>query len=1226
MTLFSSIVLFLLLFSHSFAYCGDLIRDAYDEECDGGDYCLEDCTCTEGYSPPNKTTIYCVPDCAISGCEDGCSTPDECSICTGDGYRSDCLACADGYIPQTYLTCVEFNQSSVVSCNDSLTKTSYYVDMDNVEPQEITLNMSDIQMGINTCSKRLLLQQPYAPGFWIQFVSDSDQYIAIEANEHYEQVTLDFYDMQQNSIGVDTVFVVSTNCPSSTSVDDTERLSCYLDSDNISEFVKLSRVVFKAVADTDYFLFVHKPFGDLFYTVDSDGVTTYDDVTIKFTPIVHPCSYTYTTINWPEIATSGYVAVVNTAFSVRSSSACIESEQIGSWFHLVGADRTVIISTCDSATDYSTAIHLVRIDKVDSIDTSIDCSYNSADCARYDVSGCSQAGSHHSSMMVDLSSDYDYFIFASVVTENNAAFNLSINTLCPYDCGGHGVCDKVSQTCICNEGYVLLTDSCSQCGNGVLDDGEECESLEGDSYEDPNCDYSTCSCRDGYVPVVIDGVSHCAVETCGNGEVDDYEECDGGKGCQHCVCTDGYVSYAKARVDCLSSKCGNKVLDDDEECDGGEGCVECECQEDYFDGNAVGCSVLRQRVISEIIIGAGILLWIFFWLVTFTGFFSKYIYLNRMIDAERQKDERLLIESTIIKFNKEGSQYIDAKETNPLFSFESTSISFPECSNHVEVDEDTRTVIRITNKKSEPMRFIFHGGEYPKYTISFNPAIQSVRPGGTAEIICNINVNCTCVLKEKIPVTIRYGRFKQIMQELIEENPQLLDVQSQSSQNSELSEVSKNSGSKTSSTNKTGPSKSATLPQSSSGKKDGKGSDKRNKAKNINKFYVYLDLNIESALSTKIDYEEVNLIHPPIGSGTFGIVYRADWRGVDVAVKVMKTDLVDMKDLLPNFMQEASMMERIRCQYVVNYIGSVVTPDTLCLITEFCHLGSLRKYMKTNALSNHLKIRFCQDVARGMEYLHNNDIVHRDLKTDNVLVVSKNPFDPVTAKVTDFGTSRSFIESSHKLGIQHIGTPVYMAPEMTLQKDEISEQMTLKSDVYSFAICMLEVWLTHDPYDSVKFPDSESILKFVGNGKRLDIPTDCIFKDCIKKCWKQVAAERPSFQEVASSLGKLYKIYIDSTQQGTDTDQQLTNSDDKRASKDIRNIPVEDQQPNPVSSSDVPVHESKETSHSMSSFSRLGSSTNSNHSSVASNKSAKSNKSKSSTTSSSSSSDEEENN
>ena len=170
-----------------------------------------------------------------------------------------------------------------------------------------------------------------------------------------------------------------------------------------------------------------------------------------------------------------------------------------------------------------------------------------------------------------------------------------------------------------------------------------------------------------------------------------------------------------------------------------------------------------------------------------------------------------------------------------------------------------------------------------------------------------------------------------------------------------------------------------------------------------------------------------------------------------------------------------------------------------------------------------LKIRFCQDIAKGMEYLHNNDIIHRDLKTDNVLVVSKNPRDPVTAKVSDFGTSQSYIESSIKVGLQHIGTPVHMAPEIILEKDSGVEPVTLKSDVYSFSICMYEVWKGSDPYDPAKFPDGESIFKFVCNGKRLEIPQDCIFKDIIEKTWNQKPSDRISFNEVIILLDGIYK-------------------------------------------------------------------------------------------------------
>ena len=91
-----------------------------------------------------------------------------------------------------------------------------------------------------------------------------------------------------------------------------------------------------------------------------------------------------------------------------------------------------------------------------------------------------------------------------------------------------------------------------------------------------------------------------------------------------------------------------------------------------------------------------------------------------------------------------------------------------------------------------------------------------------------------------------------------------------------------------------------------------------------------------------------------------------------------------------------------------------------------------------------------------------------------------------------------------------------MAPEI-----QRKDKMTLKCDVYSFAICMLEIWLGKDPYDPFKFPDSESILKFVGAGKRLDIPEDCLLSDLIEQSWNQEPPKRPSFKEISNAISKI---------------------------------------------------------------------------------------------------------
>ncbi|ELP93074.1 serine-threonine protein kinase, putative [Entamoeba invadens IP1] len=1165
MSLLFRFFFFQIIFVHFVtAFCGDGVRDAFEEECDSGKFCLSNCLCADGYTPLNKdTSTNCVPSCAISGCieqnNETCYTPDECGLCDiTKGYRSDCQGCLDGYLAQGYLKCESFNKTTVKSCKTLQADVNYHNEVtfaENTEQQILTLSGSNAQMSMNTCSKRLFLQQPYAPGFWIKLSTSVDKYIAVEAEEHYDAVSIDFLDTQENAVGDDTVFVIS-DCPDTTEIGSTSVQKCYGQNDNVSPYIKYSRIAMLFQKNVDYYIFVHKPFGSLFL---ADEVTK-----ILFTPIVHPCSYFYNTVNWPEIATNGFTAVVNTAYSVRSGSACILTQQLGSWYYLEGADRNVLISTCNSETDYYTAIHLVKRLHQTSISETDDCGYPSGEnllgvtCERYDTSGCPEPGSHHSSMMVKLSKDYDYFIYAAVVSENNAAFNLSITTLCPYDCGGNGVCDRVTQTCICDAGYVLLTDTCSQCGNGVYNDGEECEKTD-DPYVDLNCDYTTCSCREGYYPMDILGKTYCAPPTCNNNKIDSNEECDGGLGCQHCMCTEGYVPYEKPRLGCLSTLCGNKELDDDEECDGGDGCYECECQEDWFTWKELSCQRKPKYVIDVSIAVCGVGLWIILYIFLMIGFFARYNYLTDLILYEQQKDERFMLDSTIIKFNKENAQYIDIKQPNKLFQFDNTEILFEDCKNHVEVETETQATVKIYNNSNEIMRVIMHGGEYSKYIVSFDPAMQSIRPGQSAEVKCKLTVSCTCVLKEKIPVTVRFGKFKQIMQELVEENPNLLELQSHSSQNSEMSHDSKSKSSSLANSRNTR--NKSFVKETDKSKSKSKSQDKKKvQPKTPNKFYVYLDLKVESALSTRLDLDEINLIRPPIGAGTFGTVFRAEWRGVDVAVKQMKTDLVNISDLLPNFMQEASMMERIRCQYVVNYIGSVTTTEILCLVTEYCPLGSLRKFMRNSPtdMTTHLKIRFCQDIARGMEYLHQNDIVHRDLKTDNVLVVSKNPYDPVTAKVTDFGTSRSFIESSQKLGIQHIGTPMYMAPEMTLHKDEVTEQMTLKSDVYSFSICMLEIWKGKDCYPQDKFPDGESILKFVGNGKRLDIPDDCLFKETITKCWMQTPRDRPPFDEVSIMLNKIYKLFMMTNKEGSNENSKrkslLPQSEQTTQSVDTKNL------------------------------------------------------------------------
>ena len=97
---------------------------------------------------------------------------------------------------------------------------------------------------------------------------------------------------------------------------------------------------------------------------------------------------------------------------------------------------------------------------------------------------------------------------------------------------------------------------------------------------------------------------------------------------------------------------------------------------------------------------------------------------------------------------------------------------------------------------------------------------------------------------------------------------------------------------------------------------------------------------------------------------------------------------------------------------------------------EYCKHGTLTSLLRGSTLSSPYKLKCALDSAKGLLFLHENKIMHRDFKPDNLLVVSKNPNSAVCVKLTDFGTSRVAIEESAKNYTKGLGTPIYMSPEL----------------------------------------------------------------------------------------------------------------------------------------------------------------------------------------------------
>jgi len=275
-----------------------------------------------------------------------------------------------------------------------------------------------------------------------------------------------------------------------------------------------------------------------------------------------------------------------------------------------------------------------------------------------------------------------------------------------------------------------------------------------------------------------------------------------------------------------------------------------------------------------------------------------------------------------------------------------------------------------------------------------------------------------------------------------------------------------------------------------------------------------IPLNCESKLSSKLDFTEIKFLEQ-IGTGTYGTVSRGVWRGQEVAIKMLKLERVDVKE----FQNECNLLQELRCPYVVNFVGYVLTSDKRCLLTEFVELGSLGKYIHGD-LPVEYKIRVSLDCARGMSFLHNCGMMHRDLKPDNLLVVTMDPMSKVVVKLADFGTSREISSkemSRAKKLTGGVGTPIYMAPEVL-----DGEPYSASADVYSFAMVMYELFTAKEPYLTPEFTAPWHIAQFVGAGKRLEIPADVpkAVADLISVCWAHEPGKRPSFDYCVEVLSR----------------------------------------------------------------------------------------------------------
>ncbi|KAM8953345.1 tyrosine-protein kinase-like [Pelodytes ibericus] len=283
---------------------------------------------------------------------------------------------------------------------------------------------------------------------------------------------------------------------------------------------------------------------------------------------------------------------------------------------------------------------------------------------------------------------------------------------------------------------------------------------------------------------------------------------------------------------------------------------------------------------------------------------------------------------------------------------------------------------------------------------------------------------------------------------------------------------------------------------------------------------VKLDLPSMASLShTTVDKLE---IHPnsiqkirSLGRGSFGFVWLGMWNGTtEVAIKELKVTAASLKHSLYG---EAETMWKLNHERLLKLYAVCLQAEPVFIVTEYMKHGTLKSYLTEHQSARDLELHYVMDfavqISQGMDYMERNSCVHRDLRTENILLSAM-----MSCKIGDFGMAR-FMENSSVAISAGAKVPIkWMAPEVFQ-----TQKYTNKSDVWSFGVLLVEI-IT---YGKIPFPEknNQAYIEDILSGTPLQPPAQCPgdVENIMAMCWERESYKRPSFSEIELLLMNLLK-------------------------------------------------------------------------------------------------------
>ena len=302
-----------------------------------------------------------------------------------------------------------------------------------------------------------------------------------------------------------------------------------------------------------------------------------------------------------------------------------------------------------------------------------------------------------------------------------------------------------------------------------------------------------------------------------------------------------------------------------------------------------------------------------------------------------------------------------------------------------------------------------------------------------------------------------------------------------------------------------------------------------------------------------------------LGKGSYGAVYQAMWGLLPCAAKLLHPLLVELSepgdDPRRQFEQECHFLSTMKHPHIVQYLGTIQDPNSElpALLMELMD-ESLTHFLERSQqpLSYHVEVNLCYDIALALDYLHSNDIIHRDLSSNNVLLIAGS-----RAKVTDFGMSKLLrISVNPRTATKCPGATVYMPPEALSDHSVYSA----KIDCFSFGVLEIQIMTRQFPdpgpptraVEDPRSPVGRMLMPIPDSERRkphIDLidPTHSLLRTALR-CLSYSEGDRPTAQDLCQQIATLKEAphYTQSVEHAPEGGRRGQRDDTERQLREVR--------------------------------------------------------------------------